>query len=146
MSNIVVVKKAIRKAIETPLYNAAVANGLLVKWPNLALNRAEGSPPPEEYIDVAHSFGRVIVHEMGPNPLVSARGTMSCIVRTPLAQGVDRNDTIAGIIVAAYPYGVQLVRDGIKVNIDTADTSGYGEDGAWVYSSALINWFVYRRS
>jgi hypothetical protein len=141
---IVEVKKSIRKAVEIPLFFAMKDQGISIEWPGLPLDRKQVLP--QEYLNVSHGFGDPIPLETGPNPRWQTKGLMSVMVRTPVGTGVDRNDAIAGIVCAAYPYGQVLIQDDVSVVIDKIGTDGYGMDGAWMFSTVKVNWICYRRA
>lgn len=144
MSGIVEVKGRIRKALSTPLETVAAAQvpPLAVQYDGMAIDRS-GLP---EYITVGTGFAYIKPIEIGPNPRWIGKGSLTLVIRTPTARSADRNDALAGIISAAYPYGQLLTHDGISVVIDNITTEGYGLDGAWLYSAVVIGWEIQRRT
>jgi hypothetical protein len=154
MSQIIEVQRKIRRAVQIPLYNAAVSAGLvndanepLIQWGGAAFAHydTDGAPIPA-YLAVEVGFGDVVVHEIGGNPMVEGNGRVTINIHTPMPLGEDGNDALLGIIAAAYPYGSEATFEGLTVNIDKTDPRGYGSDGPWKTGLYSVHWNIYRRS
>jgi hypothetical protein len=141
-------KTSIRKALEAPLLASVTLYGPYVKnttvpsveWPKLALKREVGFP----YLRFSFFPGVDQVLEMGQHPLTVRRGYASIGIFTPLGEGEDKNDTLSDQVVAAYPYGTELVFGGRKVIIDTVDPGSCVPDEGWLFSPVNVNWTLWR--
>lgn len=142
MSGIVAIKKKIRHALETPLFTAAAVVQVPVEWPDKPVTWT--SPPPEKF---KFGMGSIFVDvlELGENPRFRAHGRMSIVVCTRPKDGADRNDYLAGIVAAAYPYGATLPYDGFKVYVDKSETGDYAESSGYMFSPLTIMWNAWRR-
>lgn len=141
MSNAAIIKRSVRKALETQLATAMAAASPPVKiaWPGLAFNADDQA----EYVNINVAYGPSLPLEMGNTPRIVLSGDASIVVRTKLGTGTDRNDTIAGIVGAAYPYNSALVRDGVSVIIGTVDVVEGAPDGPWWMAPVKVNWTVW---
>lgn len=144
MSGIVEVQRSIRRSLQAPLKTAADAHNPKVplQWPGVTFDR-KGRP---FFMAVELGFGPVIIHEIGRNPLFEGSGHVSIVVRTPIDQGEDGNDSLLGIITAAYPYGSSPSFDGVTVFVDKMEHRGYGVDGPWLTGLVAVHWNIYRRT
>lgn len=148
MSGIVAIKRSIRRALQTPLYDAVLAAGYIlpngepaIRWPGVAFER-EGLL---NYFDAEIVFGAVTILEIGPTPQVRGDGAMSIVTRSPLKAGEDGNDKLTGIIASAYPYASTPAFAGVEVCVDKMEPGGYGSDGPWTTGLTRVYWNVYRR-
>lgn len=146
---IVLIKKQIRRALQGALEAAAISAGLvddggspLIQWKGIPFDR-EGL---DNYLAVEIAFASVVVHEIGPHPMVEANGHVTVNCHSPLNMGEDANDALAGIVAAAYPYASTPSFGGVSVNIDKMDPGSYGSDGPWLTGLVSVDWNIYRRS
>lgn len=148
------IKGSIRKALSVPLVPSLIAAGITIpgsspvdaaiQWNGMAFDRT---------VDGLNAFVRFSVHtsptrvlEIGPNPRQQYSGIAKAGVFTKSDFGQDKNDTIAGIIEAAYPYASVLIFDGLRVIVDKVDHGDFvPSDSAWNYSPVDIHWNCYRR-
>lgn len=149
------VHRKIRRALQKPLYDQALAQGLLVapgepalQWRGIPFDRTRlqlttGAKP---YISVEVGFDDVIVHEVGGNPMVEGAGHLTLNLHSAVEKGEDANDALLPIVVAAYPYGVPVSFEGLDVHVDRARHRGYGSDGPWLTGLVSVDWNIYRRS
>lgn len=154
-------KKLIRKAIEAHLETALIAANfyipgtspaeLAVQFGNLSFDRNRllelfrAANRPAEYVRVTNHFADVRVIEMGSTPRIEANGFTKFGIFTQAGSGEDRNDTIAGIIGAAYAYNTELSRGAIDVTIGRQKPGDTViEDEAWLYSPLTVHWDVWR--
>jgi len=93
------IKKQIRRALQIPLYNAVVAAGFVdgggnpfIKWKGVPFERDELT----HYFDVEIAFSDVVVHEIGPHPMLEGKGHVTVNCHSPLDHGEDGNDALAG--------------------------------------------------
>jgi len=141
-------RRSLEQALKTQVESSATDTALgytspahlYVRWPGYSLP----TPMPDEYVRFSfHPAPRRVV-TMGPNGRIEGRGFAKIGVFTRLGESQDRNDTIAGIVAAAYPYNLNLVRDGIRVTITTTDHGQFVERDGWGYSPVDANWDVWR--
>lgn len=149
MTTIIAVQRKIRRALQLPLYAAAVAAGLvnadgepLIQWNGVPFDR-RGLP---KYISVEIGFGAVIIHEIGPNPQVEGRGHVTMNLHSPIDEGEDSNDALLGIVVTAYPYNSNPSFEGVSVHVDKTEPRGYGRDEPWLTGLYATSWDIYRRN
>lgn len=141
-------KRAIRKALEGPLKPALIAGQVCplgdddaaVRFPNLVLNTAAL----DEWVRFTVHINATRLLGIGQHPLTQDTGQAFAMVYTRLASGSDRNDTIAGIIEAAYPYNALLTFDGVSVIVSETLHGDGAEDGPWWASPVKIRWDVWR--
>lgn len=143
------IKRAIRKALETPLAPALVAGAACLNPgdPTKAMVGIANLPIDPtgctEYCDIQVNFAPDRPIEMGQHARTQGQGFALITIRVQSGSGPDRIDTIAGIIAAAYPYNALLARDGVSVIIGTTDTRAGAQDGPWYMVPLLVNWIVY---
>jgi hypothetical protein len=113
---------------------------MFIAWPGFALPKDK----PLEYVRFSFHPSPVAVRTMGPNGRREGSGFAKFGVFTRLGESQDRNDTIAGVVAQAFPYNLNLVREGIRVNIDTTDHTQFVMTDAWGYSPVDVNWNVWR--
>lgn len=143
------IKKQIRRAIQIPLYNAVIAAGYVdgggnpfIKWKGVPFERDNLL----NYFDVEISFSDVVIHEIGPNPMMEGKGVITVNCHSPLNLGEDGNDLLAAVVAAAYPYGPTPAFEGFAVNIDKMLPGSYGIDGPWLTGLVSVDWNIYRRT
>lgn len=148
------VKRSIRRALEGPLPNAAIAAGVLlpvghahagqpaIAWGNLSFR--SDAKDLAAYLRPSVHFANYRVRTIGPTPRIEASGILKVAVFTRGGDGEDRNDTIAGIVEAAYPYGSVLEFGGISVKVEQTDPSDGVLVGPWWSSTVNVNWNVWR--
>lgn len=91
------------------------------------------------------SAAPVRVMEMGQNGRKEGRGFFKIGCFTKPVDGQDANDNLAGIAATAFPYNLNLVRDGIRVIIGTVDHGVFvTTPSGWGYSAVDVNWIVER--
>lgn len=144
-------KLAIRKALEIPLEPALVAAGAClypdsaskaaVQYPDLTI-KTDGLL---EYVRFSVHYADTRVIEMGNTPRRNLSGQAIATVWTRTARAQDRNDTIAGIIEAAYPYNAVLARDGVSVILAEVQPRDGQPNGVWWVSDVVINWQLWRQ-
>ena len=141
---IIEVQRKIRRALQSPLNAQALAASpsVPIKWTGIPFDRDAMS----NYIDVQIGFGAVIVHEIGPNPLVEGTGFVTMVLHSPIDRGEDGNDKLLGIATAAYPLYSTPAFEGISVFVDKMQHRGYGSDGPWLTGLVSVDWNIYRRS
>lgn len=149
MTSLLSVHKDIRRALQAPLFNAAVAAKYvddldvpLIQWKGLPFD-TNNRP---SWMAVEMIFADVIVHEVGPDPMIEGPGAVNIVIRSPLNLGEDGNDALLGIIDTAYPYASTPSFGGVVVNIDKSQHRGYGSDGPWLTGQVSVDWNIYRRS
>lgn len=132
-----------RKALQAVLQPVAAAQSpaVFVQWPNTAK-----PTDVEEYFRFTMHYSRSIVREIGPAPRIEGRGFAKIGVLTRIGTSEDRNDTLAGIVAAAYPYNSEFVFDGQRVTVDTVDKGDAvpDETTGWLYAPVDVNWTVWR--
>lgn len=143
MTTIVEVHRKIRRAVEIPLYNAAAAAlpPVPIQWKGISFTRTGKT----HFISVDIGLGEVVVHEIGPNPMMEGPGYVTCILHSPIGMGQDGNDALLPIVTTAYPYNSNPAFEGVAVHVDKMQHRGYGEDGAWMTSVVTVDWNIYRR-
>lgn len=139
---IVEVTRSIRRALQGPLSDqaAAFAPAVPIQWKGIPFDRTGLV----NYIAVEIGFGAVLVHTVGPNPLVEGAGYVTMVLHSPIDEGEDGNDKLLGIATAAYPYAQPVTFEGISVNIDKMQHRGYGSDGPWLTGLVSVDWNIYR--
>lgn len=149
------VHKKIRRALQKPLYDQALAANLLIsagvpalQWRGIPFDRTllQLANETKPYISVEIGFDDVIVHEVGQNPMVEGAGHITMNLHSAIDKGEDGNDALLPIVVAAYPYAVPVTFDGVEVHVDRARHRGYGSDGPWLTGLVSVDWNIYRRS
>lgn len=154
---IVLIQQKIRRALQLPLYDATVAAGIVsadnepyIQWKGIPFERdplvAGVRVNIENYLAVEFSMSDVVIHEVGRNPMVEAKGHVTVNCHSPIDQGEDANDALARIVAAAYPYASTPSFEGISVFIDKMVPGGYGSDGPWLTGLVSVDWNIYRRS
>lgn len=142
-------KRKIRRALQAPLYNAVLAAGYKLPGQEEPAIQWKGVPFSKEglavYFAAEIAIADVLVHEIGPNPMVEARGHVTINVHSPLDEAEDANDAAALAIAEAYPYGATPSFDGLSVNIDKIEPGVYGRDGVWMTSLVVVHWSVFKR-
>lgn len=143
------IQKQIRRALQIPLYNAVVAAGYVdpdgnpfIKWKGIPFER-DGL---QNYFDVEIAFSDVVIHEIGPNPLMEGKGHVTVNCHSPLDHGEDGNDKLSAVVAAAYPYGSTPAFGGFAVNIDRMLPASYASDGPWLTGLVSVDWNIYRRT
>lgn len=145
-------KRAIRHALEAPLRAALVSAGVCVlpldatkaavQFGNTVLDTVALNL--QEYIRFTVHYGRQRVIEMGNTPRRHLSGIAKAMVYTK-GQSEDRNDTIAGIVEAAYPYNAVLTVSGVSVILAVTEIADGAPDGPWWAAPVNINWDVWRQ-
>lgn len=152
---IVSATRKIRRALQGPLHVQALAAGVLIEpgkpaiqWKGIPFDRdvlVTGATT-KPYISVEIGFGAVIIHEVGPTPMVEGTGYITMVFHSDITLGEDGNDKLLGIATAAYPYASTPSFDGLAVHIDKMQHRGYGSDGPWLTGLVSVDWNIYRRS
>lgn len=133
-------KFAIRRALEAELNNAPGLSGIQKVMGGDKRNTAGV----EEYLLTGISFGEDRATEIGPNPRIERAGRFRIGVFTPVAYLEDRNDQLAGLVRAVYPYAMpDLEWDGIRVSILTTDDGQCVIDGSFFFSPVYVNFMVW---
>jgi hypothetical protein len=132
-------KERIRRALDVTLKNAMEAAGVECF---LGLEPIPDDPP-EEYVRGSPSFGRDNATEIGQDPRIERGGRYRVAIYTNPRLMQDRNDEVARLVRAAFPYGVDLVYEGIRVNILTIDDSECLPDGSYLFSPLYVNFMVW---
>lgn len=139
-------RKVTEEQLKTALEDAGTVADLgltapiYIRWPGIPLPKQA----PNEYVRYSFHPAPVTVRTMGPNGRIEGRGFIKLGVFTRLGEPQDRNDTIAGVVARAFPYNLNLVREGIRVTITTADHLQFVEMDGWGYSPVDVNWDVWR--
>lgn len=129
----------VRKCFEISL-RPAVAPTLVI-LPNLG----DDTKGLAEYVRLSFHYGKRIVREIGPNPRIECSGFALVGVFTKLGTAADRNDTLAGIVEATYPYDLNLTFGGLTVNISTVEPGdGMPTPTGWYYTPVQVNWNIWR--
>lgn len=142
-------KKAIRRALEEVIRPALVTAGVCldstgaaaVQFQNLVLDKGEKLA---EWVRFTVHFADDRLLGMGQNPLMQDSGMAFAMVYTAAGSGVDRNDTIVGIIEAAYPYNAVLTFGGVSVMVAETIHGDGALDGAWWAAPVKIKWNTWR--
>lgn len=132
-------KFAIRRALEKQLADAMTAASIPCVFGNNKLD-----PVPAEYVRARMTWGEDHAAEIGRTGRIERSGKLHVQVRTAPEMLEDRNDIVAGLVRDAFPYGEDLVRDGIQVSIETVDDSDCVPDGSYLYSPVYVKWTVWR--
>jgi hypothetical protein len=148
VTSLLPIHRDIRRALQLPLYNSAVVEGLvnldgepLIEWQGIPFDRRELL----SFLSFEIGYGPILVHEIGPAPMIEGSGYLSIVIRTPIAEGEDANDALLGIIHAAYPYATTVPFGAAAVHVDKTEHRGYGSDGPWKTGLVVVNWNIYRR-
>lgn len=134
-------KLAIRKALESALASVMEANGIAYVFGDDKLDTSEA--PITEYVRASVTFGEDHATEVGGNPRIERSGKFHIGVNTEPRLKQDRNDVVVGLVRSAYPYGVDLERDGIRVSIETADDSDCRLEGSFLYAPVYVKFMVW---
>lgn len=144
------VRKSIRKALEVPLRLAmeGATPKIAVAWSNIPFDPTKPLPGMTalvaEYVRFSIHYAKPIVREIGPTPRIEQSGIAKIGVFTKTGSGQDRNDSIAGIVAAAYPYNAKLSFDGIDVIVETTHQGDAVPHEGWFYSPVDVYWNLWR--
>lgn len=132
-------KIRIRKALESQLLTAMEAAGIECVTGKGHLDTAGLS----EYVRGSVSFGEDHATEVGRNPRIERAGRLNVGVFTEVVRLEDRNDVVCGLVRAAFPYGLDLEREGIQVNILTVDDGDCVGQGSFLFSPVTVKFMVW---
>lgn len=139
----------IRKAFEVALANAITAAygagtadpqnaANMVAWPN-----QDFDPKPKDlYVRPTLHGPRSQPRTLGPDPAVTRRGffKVGCFLKSGLRQ--DPLDSLAKVVVAAYPYGTDLTAGGAIIQIEEITEGDPLTPPGWLYKPVDINWRI----
>lgn len=144
-ATIVGIQRSIRRALQKPINDAAAAfseGPVAIQWKGIPFDRVGRT----RFLAVEIGMGPVVIHEVGPNPMVEGSGHVTIVIRTHLEKGEDANDALLSIVTAAYPYNSHPTYGAVSVNIDKMEHRGYGIDGPWMTGVCVVHWNIYRRN
>lgn len=130
-------RQDIRKALENIIDSAT---GLpVIAWENV-------KEAPQEEASWIRS--RLMISEskpaaVGAGNAVLWRGLylLDCFAKQNLGPAVA--DSLSDDILALFPYGTQIVENGITINIRFSEGAGAIQDDPWYYVPVTITWYAY---
>lgn len=152
--------KPVRKALETPLVDAALHAQLLaripddlkvgfddpdrvpIQWPNYSWPDEQSRPL--VYLRPDFGAGEPVIRELGRQARKDVPGDFVIGIFVPAGVGLDLPDDLADIVVGAYPYASELTTDAGTVEITkTAKRKGMGVNSRY-FTPVHINWTLWR--
>lgn len=141
-----IVRKALEHQLKTAIA-ASAAPALAIEWPGGLASDGTAFKPGDhqEYLRFSNHVAKPVVWTQGPNPRISGSGFAKIAVRTRPKYGQDRNDILAGYVVAGFPFNLNLDRSGIRTNIDEhPHHRSFDVTDGWGQSTVDIYWNVLR--
>lgn len=132
-------KMAIRRAFESQMVTAADTAGVAIVAGKTPLD----SIAIPEFFRLAISYGRDLATEIGQKPRIQRSGRFHVGCFSDPRRLEDRNDQLCEIVRAAFPYDLDLVRDGIRVNILETDDGQCIMQGSYLYAPVYVNFMVW---
>jgi hypothetical protein len=134
----------IRKAFERTLRDACDAqygagwSDSHISWPNMGFDDSAL----DRYLRPTLHGPVNLPRTLGPTPAVSRKGffKVGCFVKA--GSRADPLDSLADLVVAAYPYGVDLVAGGAQIQIDQVTVGDLLTPPGWAYEPVDINWSI----
>lgn len=152
MTQITTFDHNVRSALSVLVFDAMVAAGAnytipasspvapRIQWPNEPLTTA----PLDRYLRFGYFPTKPLPREMGPTPAMTTKGLIRLDTFVRKGIGQDQADIFTGIVRDAYPYALQLVRNGVQVTIDVTEVKPAAESGTWWMTNINVYWDVWR--
>lgn len=129
----------IRRALEVPIQDLAASLNIKAVIGGLNFDTLQDS----EFLRTSISYGKDYHPEIGVDSRVERSGSFTIDVFTPLANGDDYNDQRCTLVRNAYPYGVDLERNGIRVNILGIDDGQCIDFRSWKFAPVVVRFIIW---
>lgn len=129
----------IRKALEAPIQDLAATLNIPAVMGGLNFDTTTAA----EFLRTSIVYGKDLRPEIGVDSRLQRSGTFTVDVFTPLANGDDYNDERCALVRNAYPYGQDLERNGIRVNILGIDDGQCIDFRSWKFAPVDVRFIIW---
>lgn len=129
----------IRKALEAPIETLAASLSIPSVLGGLNFDTMQAG----SFLRTSISYGKDFRPEIGIDSRLERSGRFTVDVFTPLQNGDDLNDQRCAAVRAAYPYGVDLVRNGIRVSILGIDDGQCIDFRSWKFAPVVVRFIIW---